>query len=212
MRHLCLPVGLLGVNCYLVWDETSRAGLVIDPGDEPERIAAVLREQRIEPRGILLTHAHVDHIRGLPALAAALRLPVWVHPADRTLYRSPANALPPWLPAASGLPEPVSEPPIVPGLDYRILPTPGHTPGGVCYHIPAAALLFTGDTLFAGAVGRTDLPGGDAAALLDSIRTRLLSLPPATVVLPGHGPASTVAAEAQGNPYLRDDGWAADRP
>lgn len=205
MRQLCLPVGLLGVNCYLVWDEHSSTGLVIDPGDEPERITGMIRQQGVTPRAILLTHAHVDHIRGVGGVAAAFAIPVWLHPADRPLYASPANALPPWLPAAEGLPAPCPELPALPELPVRVLHTPGHTPGGVCYHLPAAGMLFTGDTLFQDSIGRTDLPGGDAAALLRSIRTQLLPLPPATRVCPGHGAETTLGAEAAANPYLATD-------
>ncbi len=193
---------MLDVNCYLVWDETAKEALILDPGDDADRIERELRTQGLTPKGILLTHGHVDHIRGVPGLARALGLPVWLHTAELPLYTSPQNALLPWLPAAEGLPEPARALPQAAGLTYRMLETPGHTPGGVSYYFADSATVFTGDTLFAGAIGRTDLPGGDTGVLLRSIRAELLVLPPSTVVYPGHGPETTIGDEAAENPFL----------
>jgi glyoxylase-like metal-dependent hydrolase (beta-lactamase superfamily II) len=175
----------------------------VDPGDDGAGIVAECRRRELVVRGVLLTHAHVDHIRGVGAVAAAFGCPVRLSPADLPLYRSPANALPPWLAAAVDLPAPGTVPADLPGLAFEILETPGHTPGGGCYFFPEAGVVFTGDTLFAGAIGRADLPGGDHGALLRSIRDRLLPLPDATRVLPGHGAESTIGAERRQNPYLR---------
>ncbi|MEI8078600.1 MAG: MBL fold metallo-hydrolase [bacterium] len=199
---LTLPVGLLEANCYLVWNELTLELLLLDPGDEPDRIIQAVTDRGLQPRAILLTHAHVDHLRAVPDLARRWSIPAWVAPADRQMYHSPQNALPPWVSAANNLPEPQDVPTELPGLAFRVLPTPGHSPGGVCYHFPAAGIVFTGDTLFQDGIGRTDLPGGDSAALLSSIRQQLLPLPPTTVIYPGHGTASTIAEEAAHNPYL----------
>ena len=199
-----MPVGPLEVNCYLVWNPESKDGLIIDPGDDPEEIVDRVRELSIKPRAALLTHAHIDHIRGLGAVVAAFGCPAWVHAADLPLYRSPANALPPWLPAAEDLPAPADQPPACPkGLEFAVIHTPGHSPGSCCFHFAAAAVLFAGDTLFAGSVGRTDLPGGDQQTLLNSIRQRLLGLPPDTRVYCGHGPETTISREIAGNPFLQ---------
>jgi len=204
MRIRCISVGMLDVNCYLVWDETAREALVVDPGDDADKVGRELRTQGLTPTGILLTHGHVDHIRGVPDVARAFGIPVWLHAAERELYASPQNAILPWLPAAAGLPEPATALPQAAGLLYRVLETPGHTPGGVSYYFAAAATVFTGDTLFAGGIGRTDFPGGDTEALLRSIRGQLLNLPPATVVYPGHGPATSIGDEAGANPFLTE--------
>jgi len=202
MQVACLVVGMLQVNCYLVWVEDSREALVIDPGDEGERIAAGIADRKLCPRAVLLTHGHVDHIRAVPVITKLFGVPVWCHLRERELYASPANAVLPWMPAAEGLPEPGGVLPSVPGLEYAVLETPGHTPGGVCYHFPAAGMLFSGDTLFQDSIGRADLPGGDPDVLLKSIRERLLCLPPETRVYPGHGAPTTIGAEARLNPYL----------
>lgn len=197
-----LEVGMLAVNCHLVWCENGRDALVIDPGDDAADIAAAVAERDLEPIGILLTHAHVDHIRGVPDLVRRFGIPAYVHPADRPLYDSPENALPPWVPAAEGLPVPAGEPPTLAGKPFSVLDTPGHTPGGVCYLFPEDGIVFAGDTLFQGSVGRTDLPGGNAERLLQSIREQLLTLPAATRVYPGHGPPTTIGSEQRSNPFF----------
>jgi glyoxylase-like metal-dependent hydrolase (beta-lactamase superfamily II) len=202
LKFKVLPVGMLQVNCYLVWHEESRAGYVIDPGGEPERVVQAVRDSGMQAVAILLTHAHVDHISGVTGVAEALSIPVYVHEADREMYASPDNALLPWLPAAENLPVPVEEPPAVEGFEMRVIETPGHTPGGVCFYFPDSEALFSGDTLFQNSIGRTDLPGGSLPRLMESIEKELATLPPQTKVYPGHGPSTTIAAEAAGNPYL----------
>ncbi len=206
MKITTLTVGPLEVNCYVVCDPADAVALIIDPGDDAERIIEVVQACGAQPTGILLTHAHVDHIRGVGAVSRRFGIPVELHAADRTLYFSPDNALPPWVEAATDLPEPAPVPRPVSGPRWNVIKTPGHSPGSVSFFFPAAGVLFSGDTLFAGGVGRTDLPGGDWECLQASIRNRLYALPPPTRVFPGHGPPTTVEREMQTNPFVRMTG------
>lgn len=196
-----LPVGAIGTNCYLVWDEATRKTLIFDPGADFSAIDARLSSLRLTPEAILLTHAHVDHLGAIPELTRACQVPVWVHPGDRPIYSSPQNELLPWLPHVDGLPVPVDELPRPAGFDFQVIPTPGHSPGSVTYFFAAEGFAITGDTLFANAVGRTDLAGGDPAALRHSVRQVLFALPGSTLVYPGHGPHTTIGTEKQ-SPYL----------
>lgn len=201
-QYTALPVGLLAENCYLVIDTAANRVWIIDPGAEPESILAELNRQSL-PAGtvyeILLTHAHVDHIGAVGELAKRLHAVVRLHPKDVPLYRSPENALPPWVPAAQNLPE---TRPYEPNEVYEAVFTPGHTLGGCCLYFRDLHLLFTGDTLFAGSIGRTDLPGGDAGELYRSIENELGSLPRSLAIAPGHGSQSTLGQEFLTNPYL----------
>jgi len=202
MQVTAMAVGMLQENCYLVHEEKQRQALIIDPGDDSEVILQELQKLHLTARGILLTHAHVDHIRGIPEIVRSLSIPVYCQPDDRALYFSPANALPPWIPAARDLPEPGPVKSDISGLSFTVLPTPGHTQGGVCYYFPSAATVFAGDTLFQGSIGRTDLPGGNLETLLHSIREKLMTLPPETIVYPGHGEPTTIGDETASNRYL----------
>ena len=202
MKVETLVVGMLEVNCYLAWDEGTGAGWVVDPGDQAGRIVARIERLQLRPQGILLTHGHVDHIRGVGGVARHFGIPVFVHDAERALYASPRNALLPWLSAATDLPDPGPVQQDLPGIGFAVIHTPGHTPGGCCFHFPAAGVLFSGDTLFQQSVGRTDLPGGNTEELLASITRKLFVLPPETAVYPGHGPPTTVADELRANPFI----------
>ncbi len=204
MKVAVVTVGMLEVNAYLVWNQGNESCLIIDPGDDSELLLQRLQELGVSPVGILLTHGHVDHIRGVGDLAAAHNVPVFVHSEDQGLYASPDNALMPWLPAAAHLPAIGVVPNDLPGLEFRVIHTPGHTRGGCCYYFPNAEILFSGDTLFRRGIGRTDLPGGDSDTLLRAIREKLLVLPENTMVYPGHGPATTIGREAATNPFLVD--------
>lgn len=198
-----LPVGMLEVNCYLAWDPSTARGVIIDPGDDAADIVAAVTAAGFTPVAVVLTHGHVDHIRAVGEVCRRFGIAVFIHPAERQLYLSPLNALLPWLPAAADLPEPLPEAVDGFGLGIEVLPTPGHTPGCVCFWIPAAGVLFSGDTLFCGGVGRTDLPGGSLTDLERSLREVLYVLPAETRVYPGHGAPTTIGSERRSNPFVR---------
>ncbi|MEI7437503.1 MAG: MBL fold metallo-hydrolase [bacterium] len=199
-----LLVGAYEVNCYIVADEQARA-LVIDPGADEAEIAAALREHGLTVAGYLLTHGHMDHLCALGDLHQRFPAPVGLAALDARWAFTPVNQMPPYpqpiRPAGEILD--VAAMPLWTGGGpaCKIIPTPGHTPGGVCYYFEKDGVLFSGDTLFAGSVGRTDLPGSSERQLGVSLRT-LMQLPPATRVFPGHGPATTIAQELRTNPHL----------
>ena len=203
MKIKALAVGPIGTNCYLVFDDKLRRLFVIDPGAEPERILREAESFAADSARILLTHAHVDHIGAAGAVARKLGIgKVMLDPADRELYRSPLNSIPPLLEHPDDLPE--TEDFETDGA-FEVLHVPGHSPGGSAFLFEDGEekLLFCGDSLFAGSIGRTDLPGGDYGELISAIKSELLVLPPETRVFPGHGGSTTVGDEKMGNPYLR---------
>ncbi len=198
-----LTLGLFYTNCFIVWND-DRDAFVIDPGSEPERIQNIIAAHDLAPRAVLLTHAHVDHIGAVPAIAANYGLPVILNPDDLPIYQSPENAFLPLVPPVPGLPatQPAFEEKI-PGLEYTVLKLPGHTPGGVGYYFEGDRKLIAGDTLFQSSIGRTDLPGGDWTTLDRSIREVLYPLPADVEVFPGHGPPTTIGREMTENPFVR---------
>ena len=214
MVHEILPVGALQCNCSILGDEASGEAIVVDPGDEVPRILAVLARHKLTVKRILITHAHIDHISGAARLQALTGAPILYNQNDLPLVKMMAVQAG-WL----GVETPEVRPPDdtldegklisigavnngSPALSGSILHTPGHTQGSVCLYLPTQNLLLAGDTLFAGSVGRTDLPGGDGPTLLRSIHSKLLPLPDSTVVLPGHGPQTTIGNEREFNPFL----------
>ncbi|MBR7180274.1 MAG: MBL fold metallo-hydrolase [Kiritimatiellae bacterium] len=197
MKFVVLQVGSYGVNCTLATDGES--AWAVDPGAEAERIVEAARSEGVRVAGILLTHAHFDHIGAIPALKQICGdIPVYVHPADTPMFGHPFNMLPPEYPS---VPKPSN---ILPACDFpfaEAIETPGHTPGGVSWYFKDDGVLLSGDTLFAGSVGRTDFPGGSMTRLVDSL-SRLVALPPETKVIPGHGPSTTIGREKSSNPYI----------
>ena len=201
MERLTIQVGGFEVNCSIL-SENGKAWIV-DPGQEADRIIDLLAKKGLEPAAILLTHGHFDHIGGIPGLLEKFPdLPVYVHEKDMPMFGHPLNQLPPEY-TAFAKPRNLETLDKLESLEgLEILGTPGHTPGGVCYYFPKNKLLLSGDTLFAGSVGRTDLPGGDMATLMDSLR-KLTALPDDTLVIPGHGMHTRIALEKSGNPFLQ---------
>ena len=204
MQIHTIQVGTFGVNCAFV--ENEGKVLVIDPGQEADRIIAALENKGWEPEAILLTHGHFDHINGIPGLLERFPdLPVYVSKEDAKVMSHPMNTLPPeYLPVtvpAKNLKTDLHNFSFL-TFHFSFIPTPGHTPGGVCYFFPQEKLLLSGDTLFAGSIGRTDLPGGDMATLMRSLDS-LRSLPEDTVVIPGHGMTTTIGRELASNPFLQ---------
>jgi hydroxyacylglutathione hydrolase len=204
MPYLSIAVGELQTNAYIFYNAASRRCFVIDPGAEAGKIMALLSGEKLLPLAVVLTHGHADHVGAVTTLASHFHVPVWIHEADDQLMRGPANRgfaamFGVELPPAAGRLLAAGDALALDGLELRVIHSPGHTPGSILLY--GDGLLFTGDTLFREDVGRTDLPGGDEAALrrsLDAIKT----LPPRTVILPGHGPSSVLEHELQSNPYL----------
>ena len=201
------PVGMLGCNCTILGDEVSREAIVVDPGYDIPRILALLAKHKLTVRKIVVTHAHIDHIASAQSLKKITEAPIIYNQADLPLVAM-MDVQAGWL----GLPVPTVLPPdhspadgetvSVAGITGKVFYTPGHTEGSLCMYVPDEHLLLAGDTLFAGGVGRTDLPGGNSRKLLVSIRERLLSLPDSTLVVPGHGPTTTIGTERVHNPFL----------
>jgi glyoxylase-like metal-dependent hydrolase (beta-lactamase superfamily II) len=201
------PVGMLGCNCSILGDEASHEAIVIDPGYDLPRILEALTKHKLTVKKILVTHAHIDHIASAQRLKEITGAPILYNQADLPLVAM-MDVQAGWL----GLPVPTVLPPDhspadgevvdLSGIRGKILYTPGHTEGSMCLYLPKEHLLLAGDTLFAGGVGRTDLPGGNTGKLLESIHDRLLTLPDDTVVVPGHGSITTIGAERHSNPFL----------
>lgn len=207
MIHLILPVGMLGCNCSIFGDEASGEAIVIDPGDDIAAIEGLLESRRLRVKAIVITHAHIDHIGGAHALKARTGAPVYMNANDQELYdhlEMQARWLGVETPERTAVDVEVREGDRVSlgGTDFHVLHTPGHTPGSLCLWIPAQNTLVAGDTLFRESIGRTDLPGGDGRAILRSIHQKLLVLPEEAVVVPGHGPNTTIGHEKECNPFL----------
>jgi hydroxyacylglutathione hydrolase len=206
------PVGPLRCNCTLLANLESREAIIVDPGDEIADILARLARHHLTLKQIIVTHAHIDHIGGAAQLKKVTGAPVLFHQADLPILDM-LELQAGWL----GIPAPEKVAldqsakdglsTGIPGLEAEVIHTPGHTPGSICIHFPKQELLLAGDTLFAGSVGRTDLPGGDTRALLHSLHTRLLLLPENTLVVPGHGEETILGQERETNPFLQPDMW-----
>ena len=193
-------VGMLDVNCYLVPVKESRRLYIIDPGGDAQTVIAAAKKFDYDEAVILLTHAHVDHISAVGEVADALAVSkVYVHKNDDALYKSPNNHLQPYIPAAKNLPEVTDS---IPGNDFEVIETPGHTQGGVCFYFKQIPAVFVGDTIFNNSVGRSDLPGGNHDQLISSIKNKLMTLPDDLKLYPGHGQPTTVGSEKKLNPYL----------
>lgn len=209
MKILVYPTGMIQTNCVILDDESGHA-LVIDPGADAPQLLKLLEERQLEVVGYPLTHGHYDHVCALADMAAARPAPCFMHPEDLVWAFTARNQNLPWYTQ----PDPETLPPVqeawaedgpfqIGAFQFETLHLPGHSPGSVGFYFPSDALLIGGDVLFKGSMGRTDLPGGDTATLYASLR-RLAALPPETVVVSGHGPATTIGDELRDNPYLQD--------
>jgi glyoxylase-like metal-dependent hydrolase (beta-lactamase superfamily II) len=206
MEYRQFILGELQTNCYLLWSGTE-AG-IIDPGGSVDEVIRFIDQQGLQLKWIVNTHGHADHIIGNRPLQKQYDVPIFIHPADREMLTSSTANLSAFIGAPMTSPD--AKATIKNGDTLalgeerlQVLETPGHTQGGISLYIPGR--IFAGDTLFYESIGRTDLPGGNHWQLLNAIRDRLLVLPPETVVLPGHGPASTIAHEIEWNPFIQEE-------
>ncbi len=217
------PAGSFQTNCYVVAAGPGQACVVVDPGqDAVEPLDALLAEHRLTPVAVLLTHGHFDHTFSVAPVCDGHDVPAWIHPEDRAMLADPMKGLSREAAAFFGGRLELREPREVRTLDdgaeldlagliLRVDHTPGHTGGSVIFTTPTdegVEVIIAGDTLFAGSIGRTDLPGGDHAQMLVSLRDKLLTRPDTAVILPGHGPTTTIGRERMSNPYLQDLGSA----
>lgn len=208
MIHEVLPVGPLHCNCSVVGDEDTHEAIVIDPGDDIERILQLIGKHHLQVKQIVVTHAHIDHVGGAMKLRAATGAPILLNQNDYALLKM-LDVQAAWLgmrsPGKVEIDQSLGQADTVKAgsLAAQVLHTPGHTEGSICLYFPAEHKLFAGDTLFAGSIGRTDLPGGSYEKILQSIHDRVLALPDETVVVPGHGPLTTIGEERESNPFLR---------
>ena len=212
------PAGSFQTNCYVVAAGPGEPCLVVDPGmDAVEPLEAVLTEHRVTPVAVLLTHGHLDHTFSVVPVCDGHDVPAFIHPADRVLLADPLRAMSPEMGRLFGhlvMREPREVRTLadgaaveLAGLALRVDHTPGHTPGSVVFSTRTDAdeeIILAGDTLFAGSIGRTDLPGGDPEQMMRSLRDKLMTRDDGTYVLPGHGPATTIGRERASNPFVAD--------
>jgi hydroxyacylglutathione hydrolase len=208
MIHEILPVGMLACNCSIFGDETTHEAVVIDPGDDVEQILEVVARHGLTVKTIVITHAHIDHVGGAARLKATTGAPVYMNEADFPFYdQIEMQAL--WLgmdpPERADIDVALRDGDVLhlAAADFTVLHTPGHTPGSIGLWIPSEKKLIAGDTLFYESIGRTDLPGGDGKKILVSIREKFLPLPDDTLVIPGHGPTTTMGREKESNYFLQ---------
>jgi hydroxyacylglutathione hydrolase len=202
---ICITNGVFQENCYIVSDPTTLDAILVDPGEEVDLFLRRIEYEQLTLRAIWLTHAHLDHVVGVGGVVDATGVPVYLHPDDRPLYDG-VEQQGAWLGVGAEKPPPPNRE-LANGdtlgvgmCSFEVRHAPGHSPGGVAF--VGSGIVIVGDTLFAGSIGRTDLPGGDAGALLASIRNQLMSLPDETVVYSGHGPETTIGHERRTNPFL----------
>ena len=205
------PVNPLGANCYVCWEDAGKACVVVDPGfyrpDEEDMVLDFLRQGSLAPDAVLLTHGHFDHAWGAASVARYDGCPVYMSVADDPVLQGSSAMLERLQLEKTVEPfryEDIADGQVIPagGVEWKVIATPGHTPGSVCYWCEAWGVLLSGDTLFAGSIGRSDLPGGDYDALIKSLLEKVMTLPGDTDVLPGHGHHTSIAREAASNPFL----------
>ena len=203
-----MTVGMVMTNCYIGYNDDTREAFIVDPGDDARRISQTVREEKLNVKGILLTHGHFDHIMAVPELKAEFGAPVYAHEAEEKLLKdTQMNLSAPWVGRALSLEAERllkdGEKFELAGFEIQAVHTPGHTAGGVSYYLEAEGVLFSGDTLFRGSYGRVDLPTASGAEIARSICEKLLPLPEETAVYPGHERETTIASERKYNPLSR---------
>ena len=209
MIHEILPVGPLQCNCSIIGDETTHEAMVIDPGDEIQTVLTVVRKHNLQVKQIVITHAHIDHVGGAMKLRAATGAPILLNQNDYELLKM-LDMQATWIgvppPGKVDIDQSIGQADTVKAgsLTANVISTPGHTEGSICLYFPVEKKLIAGDTLFAGSIGRTDLPGGSFEKIIDSLHDKLLALPDDTIVIPGHGPQTTIGEERENNPFLKN--------
>jgi hydroxyacylglutathione hydrolase len=207
MIHEILPVGPLQCNCSVIGDETTREAMVIDPGDDIEDVLALIEKHNLHVKQIVITHAHIDHVGGAMKLRAATGAPILLNQNDYALLKM-LDVQAAWIgmknPGQVEIDHSLGQADAlrVGSLTANVIHTPGHTEGSVCLYFPTENKLIAGDTLFAGSIGRTDLPGGSTEKLIHSLHEKVMALPDETLVVPGHGPLTTIGDERESNPFL----------
>ena len=208
MIHKIFPVGPLQCNCSVIGDETTREAMVIDPGDQIEGILEILRKEKLTLKQIVITHAHIDHVGGAMKLKAATGAPILMNQNDYALLKM-LDMQAAWVgmrpPGEVTVDEAVGQGRVlkIGEISSNVIHTPGHTEGSICVYFPAEQKLIAGDTLFAGSIGRTDLPGGSMEKIMRSLHNQVMALPDETQVVPGHGPVTTIGEERETNPFLQ---------
>ena len=207
MIHEMLAVGPLQCNCSVIGDEANHEAMVIDPGDDIEEVLALIRKHNLQVKQIIITHAHIDHVGGAMKLRAATGAPILLNQNDYALLKM-LDVQAAWI----GVPTPgkveidrsvtTGETISAGSHTAKVLHTPGHTEGSICLYFEAEQKLIAGDTLFAGSIGRTDLPGGSMQKIMRSLHDTVLALPDETVVIPGHGEVTSIGEERESNPFL----------
>lgn len=207
MKIYTIPVGYIRTNCYIFHEENSSECVIVDPGDEPKKIMNVLEEEKLTPKFIILTHGHFDHIYAIPKIHEVYPdIPVIAFEKEKELVEDEV------MNGSKGFHRRITIQPDalysegeqeILGMKFRVIHTPGHTAGSACFYFPEAEACFTGDTLFFENIGRSDLPTGDGAQEIKSIKEKLFVLPDETKVLPGHGPASTIGHEKANNSFFQ---------
>jgi hydroxyacylglutathione hydrolase len=208
MIHKVFPVGPLQCNCSVIGDEKTHEAMVIDPGDQIEGILDILRQEKLTLKQIVITHAHIDHVGGAMKLKAATGAPILMNQNDHALLKM-LDMQAAWIgmrpPGDVQVDEAIGQGRVlkIGEITSNVIHTPGHTEGSICIYFPAEKKLIAGDTLFAGSIGRTDLPGGSMDKIMRSLHTQVLALPDETEVVPGHGPSTTIGEERETNPFLQ---------
>lgn len=207
MIHEILPVGPLQCNCSVIGDETTREAMVIDPGDDIEDVLALIEKHNLKVKQIVVTHAHIDHVGGAMKLRAATGAPILLNQNDSALLKM-LDVQAAWIgmknPGQVDIDHSIGQADTLRtgSMTADVIHTPGHTEGSICLYFQAESKLIAGDTLFAGSIGRTDLPGGSMEKIIRSLHEKVMALPDDTLVVPGHGPLTTIGEERESNPFL----------